>query len=240
MPILLVIASLALGLPLFALYGSSSMRTGAADLATSGHTPFRRTAEPAGRHGYLATLDLGPSELEGVSSTLGMLDAVRSAVASLPMIAASTTAVSAKLNGTLARLDETSARLEEAFTSIERLSLQVAALQEPWTGHGSQMVKCASGHRCASYIDAGKENLTAIMSVSACRDYCTYAYPAAGFFAFHNEHGYIAFMLDPKGRCRCYADSPCELVPDGGYTLWTSGATCSTDLQPKDGSLVSH
>ena len=68
------------------------------------------------------------------------------------------------------------------------------------------------------------------MSVSTCRDYCTRNFPSVNFFAYHNEYGYIAFMLDPKGRCRCFDSGPCEIVPDGGYNLWTSAPSCTIDL----------
>ena len=168
-------------------------------------------------------LKLKKAELEGVGYTLAM----------------STASVAVQVNNTRNELQSTNARLNAALDAIEHLRAQVASLTEPWNGHDGE-IRCANGHRCANYVDAGKHNLTAITSVATCREYCAMAYPMTSFFAFHNEHGWIAFMLDPKGRCRCYADSPCELVPDGGYTLWTSGATCSTDLQPKDGSLVSH
>ena len=56
---------------------------------------------------------------------------------------------------------------------------------------------------------------------------------AAPFFAFHNEQGMIAFMLDPRGRCRCFDASPCDLVPDGGYTLWSTSDACTPDTLPR-------
>merc|ERR1711871_465960 len=63
-----------------------------------------------------------------------------------------------------------------------------------------------------------------------CSEYCGRAFKHIGFFAYHNEHGMLAFMLDPKGRCRCYDSTPCEMVPDGGYNLWSATGVCSPDL----------
>lgn len=160
-------------------------------------------------------LKLKKAELEGVGYTLAM----------------STASVAVQVNETRNELHATNGRLLMALNAIETLRNQIASLTEPWNGHAGE-VRCANGHRCNNYVDAGKHNLTSITSVATCREYCSMAYPATNFFAFHNEHGWIAFMLDPKGRCRCYADSPCELVPDGGYTLWTSSSTCSADLRP--------
>ena len=134
-----------------------------------------------------------------------------------------------QLNDSRAEVQATNARLDVALRSIEELRLQTAALIEPWNGHAGE-IRCATGHRCANYIDAGKTNLTALSSVAACNDYCGRAYKHVGYFAFHNEHGWVAFMLDPKGRCRCYDTSPCELVPDGGYNLWSGVGACSSDL----------
>ena len=232
LPILAVVAGLACIVPLIALNGVSPL------VATSVHR--RRPAAAAGlspqalaevANTVAQRLELQPSELDGVGHMLGVLDAMRTTVAALPAVAKATSSVAASLNGTRTELTETSARLDAAFASIERLSLQVAALQEPWMGHAGE-VRCAMGHRCASYIDAGKTNLTALMSVAACRDHCTSAFPATNFWAFHNEYGWVAFMLDPKGRCRCFDTSPCELVPDGGYNLWTNAGRCTLDLLP--------
>ena len=155
---------------------------------------------------------LKKAELDGVGYALG-------AVGHLAM----------QLNDSHEEVRATNARLDAALRSIEELRLQTAALIEPWNGHAGE-IRCATGHRCASYIDAGKMNLTALSSVAACNDYCGRAYRHIGFFAFHNEHGWVAFMLDPKGRCRCYDTSPCELVPDGGYNLWSGVGSCSSDL----------
>ena len=233
LPLLAVVAALACLLPLVALNGIPP-------LLTTAESTRRRPLAPAGlsRQALVETvssvaqrLELHPLEMDGVSHVLGMLDAVRTTVAAVPEVAKATSSVAASLNGTRNEQAKTSARLDAAFESIQRLSLQIAALQEPWVGHGGE-VRCASGHRCASYIDAGKTNLTALMSVTACRDHCTRAFPATNFFAFHNEYGWVAFMLDPKGRCRCFDASPCELVPDGGYNLWTSAERCTLDLLP--------
>ena len=145
----------------------------------------------------------------------------------------SSTAVSLadQLNATRSELQETTSRLRTALAAVDRLQLQTAALTEPWREHaGDGILQCALDHRCTNYVDAGKTNLTALSSVAACRDHCRERFPATNFFAFHNEHGMLAFMLDPKGRCRCYEMSPCDRVADGGYTLWTTAATCSPDL----------
>ena len=190
----------------------------------------RTTAQPVDEVAASIANDFAmqPSELEGVGHAIGVLDAVRRAVAALPAVADATAAVAADLNRTRVQLNRTGERLEAAYAGIERLRQQVASLQEPWTGHAGEVL-CSAGHRCASYIDAGKTNLTALTSVAACGDYCTRTF-ATNFWAFHNEYGWIAFMLDPKGRCRCFDSSPCERVPDGGYNLWTSAPSCSVDL----------
>ena len=232
LPLLAVVAALACLLPLVALNGippllaTTESRRRPVAAASLSQQALIETASSVAQQ-----LELPPSELNGVSHILGMLDAVRTTVAAVPAVAKATSSVAASLNGTRNEQAKTSARLDAAFESIQRLSLQVAALQEPWVGHSGE-VRCASGHRCSAYIDAGKTNLTALMSVTACRDHCTRSYPATNFFAFHNEYGWVAFMLDPKGRCRCFDASPCELVPDGGYNLWTSAERCTLDLLP--------
>lgn len=152
------------------------------------------------------------AELEGVGLALGAVGNVAQ-----------------QLNQTRGELQATRARLSAALQDIELLRLRTASLIEPWRGHAGEK-QCATGHRCANYIDAGKSNLTALSSVSTCNDYCSRTFKHIGFFAYHNEHGMLAFMLDPKGRCRCYDSTPCELVPDGGYNLWSSSGSCSPDL----------
>ena len=57
-------------------------------------------------------------------------------------------------------------------------------------------------------------------------------HPSAHLFAFHNEFGMVQFVREPKGRCRCYDNSPCKLVPDGGYTLWSTIERCPPEVPP--------
>ena len=238
LPLLLIIAVVAAGVPLIALNvplmmsvaseskprASRALRARAALPQPEEEQPLEMAVSTVARDVAMA-----PSELEGVGHALGAIDAVRKAVAALPAFAKTSQSLVTDLNHTRRELSDTTARLAAAVASLDRLQQQVGALQEPWAGHSGERL-CASGHRCASYIDAGKTNLTALMSVAACRDHCARAFPATNFFAFHNEYGWIAFMLDPKGRCRCFEASPCEIVPDGGYNLWTSAKRCSVDL----------
>ena len=73
----------------------------------------------------------------------------------------------------------------------------------------------------------------ATASVGACLQFCNATFPHVPFFAYHSEAGYVNFMGDPKGRCRCYDSVPCQVVPDGGYNLWSTGgaASCPGSLQ---------
>ena len=91
--------------------------------------------------------------------------------------------------------------------------------------HAGELL-CASESRCGNYIDAGDRSLAALSSVSACRTFCNRTFPRVPLFAFHNEAGMTQFMDHPKGRCRCYDSMPCELVPDSGYSLWSTGDKC--------------
>ena len=122
-------------------------------------------------------------------------------------------------------------RLTRALLATRRSAMgtetQVAALAQPWVGHAGE-VRCAAGHRCADYINAGEDQLAATYSVGACKAYCNATYPEVPFFAFHSEQGMVQFMNDPKGRCRCYDATPCNLIPDSGYTLWSTTAKCSS------------
>ena len=109
-------------------------------LLTTAESTRRRPLAPAGlsRQALVETvssvaqrLELHPLEMDGVSHVLGMLDAVRTTVAAVPEVAKATSSVAASLNGTRNEQAKTSARLDAAFESIQRLSLQIAALQEP-------------------------------------------------------------------------------------------------------------
>lgn len=233
-PLLVLVAVLTVGVPWVAIYGipplfESESRAMAKKVVRTTRLQSQQQSVNEVASSLAQELELRPSELEGVGNALGAIDAMRRAVAALPVIATSAASVASDLNSTRGEISQTSSRVAAASASIERLTRKLAALEEPWAGHEGE-VRCAAGHRCASYIDAGKTNLAALMSVAACREYCTRSYPGTNFFAFHNEFGWIAFMLDPKGRCRCFDTSPCELVPDGGYNLWTSAETCTLDL----------
>ena len=114
--------------------------------------------------------------------------------------------------------------LATSRSSQRRLELEVLALEEPWLGHAGEM-QCATDSRCRNYIDAGDKSLGAASSVAACRAYCNRTY-SAPFFAFHNEAGMTLFLNHPKGRCRCYDSTPCDLSPDGGYNLWSTIDSC--------------
>jgi hypothetical protein len=228
--LLALLASLAILMPILGLYGiPTALRAPMAAAASPGLVAMPSgsmdsTAESqAGRiviDSIAAEVRLKRAELEGVGLALG---AVRS--------------VAQLANQTRMELQATTARLSTATRDIERLRLEVAALREPWRGHADEKL-CSRGHRCANYIDAGKTNLTALSSVAMCSDYCGRAFKHIGFFAYHNEHGMLAFMLDPKGRCRCYDSTPCEMVPDGGYNLWSASGMCSPDLVALDQAEV--
>jgi hypothetical protein len=210
--LLLLVATLAIVCPLVALYALPSLLSRSSAVArreTRLDPPATATTLESVAHG----LSLQQPELEDVSHALGVLDSLRRAMAALPAIANSTRSVAASLGALQTDVATMSARLDVALVSIGRMKLQIKALSEPWTGHAGE-IRCAAGHRCASYIDAGQSNLSALASVAACADYCKYAF-GTNFFAFHNEVGWIAFMLEPKGRCRCHDNTPCELVPDG-------------------------
>ena len=71
----------------------------------------------------------------------------------------------------------------------------------------------------------------AISSVAACKSYCNATFPDVPFFAFHSEQGMIQFGSEPKGRCRCYDATPCNLIPDSGYTLWSTNGKCNSILR---------
>lgn len=114
--------------------------------------------------------------------------------------------------------------LAASRSSQRRLELEVMALEQPWLGHAGE-VQCATDSRCTNYIDAGDKSLGAASSVAACGAYCNRTY-SAPFFAFHNEVGMTLFLDHPKGRCRCYDSTPCELSPDGGYNLWSTVDSC--------------
>jgi len=149
--------------------------------------------------------------------------------------------VRAELKANSALVTALSTELSQAKAEVQRLSrvllaqrratlaveLQVAALQRPWLGHAGE-VRCAVGHRCADYINAGEESLGAISSVSTCKAYCNSTFPEVPFFAYHSEQGMTQFMNDPKGRCRCYDATPCNLIPDSGYTLWSTTNKCTS------------
>ena len=213
-------AIFAAGAPLLIINGLSGRASSAPAVVATARaedSPHLAAAGAAVVESVAAELKVKKKDIEGITYAL----------------TSSTAALAMEVNATRHAQEQTEHRLEEALREIEQLRLTTAALNEPWNGHNRE-TRCASNHRCANYIDAGKTNLTALMTVASCKAYCTSAYPATNFFAFHNEVGWIAFMLDPKGRCRCYATNPCELVPDGGYTLWSSSDTCSPDLLAAD------
>ena len=236
---LFVTAILAVSMPLIALYGiptlvsTTATRNTVADAIATPAVRLRGEELASQANEVARNVNLRRTDLEGLGYALDVLEAARRAVKALPEIASTAASVAADLNETRGELTRTRSRLDTAFAALGRQERQLAALQEPWAGHNGEVL-CSKGHRCTAYIDAGKTNLTALMSVAACRDYCTRAYPAANFFAFHNEFGWTAFMLDPKGRCRCFDQSPCELVPDGGYNLWTGAGKCTLDLLPPE------
>mmetsp|Transcript_39722 Transcript_39722/g.104917 ORF Transcript_39722/g.104917 Transcript_39722/m.104917 type:complete len:340 (-) Transcript_39722:113-1132(-) len=142
-------------------------------------------------------LRLKKAELEGTAFTL----------------LKSTAAVAMELN-------ETRTQLIETRVELEQLRQHVFALETPWVGRAGEQL-CALGHRCNNYIEAGERNLSSVVSVSACQEYCSRSF-SAPVFAFHNEFGMVHFLLHPKGRCRCYDSVPCDVVSDGGYNLWST------------------
>ena len=120
--------------------------------------------------------------------------------------------------------------LHTSRAAQQRLELDVAALQRPWTGHAGEVL-CAQAMRCSNYIDAGDKSLAALSSVAACKVFCNASYPKVPFFAFHSEAGMTQFMNHPKGRCSCFDRTPCELVPDSGYGLWSTQGSCVGTLR---------
>jgi len=142
-----------------------------------------------------------------------------------------TSALVAQLQSEMVQSKAEVARLTRALVNNRRQTLtleaHVAALQAPWLGHAGE-VRCATGHRCADYINAGEDKLAATSSVASCKAYCNATFPEVPFFAFHSEQGMTQFMNDPKGRCRCYDATPCNLIPDSGYTLWSTATKCSS------------
>lgn len=159
-------------------------------------------------------LKLKKAELDGVAFTL----------------LKSTAAVAMELNATRTELRETQ-------QALELMRMRTAALETSWIGRGGE-VACAFGHRCNNYIEAGERNLSSVVSVSACYDFCS-RNARAPFFAFHNEWGMVHFLLHPKGRCRCYDNVPCDLVSDSGYNLWStalsrpSAEACPAEVPPR-------
>lgn len=136
-------------------------------------------------------------------------------------------------------LNATQQVLAQRDYDLERLARRVEALETPWLGRAGELA-CAFEHRCNGYVEAGEQNLSAVASVTACREHCARAFPAVPFFAFHNELGMVQFLSHPKGRCRCYDSVPCDLVPDGGYTLWSTTDACPDEVPPQLRGAVSE
>ena len=63
-------------------------------------------------------------------------------------------------------------RLTRALVSSKKLVLSldagVNALQRPWLGHAGE-VRCALSQRCANYINAGEDSLSATVTVAQCK-----------------------------------------------------------------------
>ncbi len=131
-----------------------------------------------------------------------------------------------EINASRAEVASLRNQIASLTASVDQLSLESAALHQPWLGHSGE-VECAAEHRCENFIDAGAFDLSAIANVAACKAYCSSKYPHVPFFAFHSQHGMTAFANHPKGRCRCYDSAPCHLARDGGYTLWSTKDECT-------------
>ena len=134
--------------------------------------------------------------------------------------------VASEMRQVRSELSRLARQLAMSNNATRELQKHVWALETPWLARGGE-VRCAQNQRCADYVNAGEDSLAATMSVSACRDYCRATFPEVPFFAYHSEAGYTQFQNDPKGRCRCYDSTPCVLIPDSGYTLWSTTHECT-------------
>ena len=166
---------------------------------------------------------MGPAGAALVSAVAQELRLKRAELDGIALaLSKATAAVAVELNATRSDLRRTQKELEASVRRIE-------TLETPWLGRAGE-VPCAYEHRCSNYIEAGEQNLTAVVSVTACREHCSRTYPLVPFFAFHNELGMVQFLQHLKGRCRCYESTPCDVVPDGGYTLWSTNGGCPREL----------